>query len=259
MHLAVHDHREQSPPARSVAGPACAISPKRGSHHSSNVPVAPISSFYRKQPRGFTMRRSFSLVIAGLLVAGCSGVGPRFTPINIPSLTFPSIPPFVLPSGLPTIPPISLPSAVPGAGRPVARAAQVGDCIGAGGTLIAVPCDSPEARYRLVTKAATELGCHTSESIVTTGFPPIYCVDYVPGFTPAIERDVAVDDCIALSGIVIVNSLHVVPCSDPSATHRVLAIVFGPDPISQCPEGTDNSVEFDRFSGTGRTLCLENV
>ena len=59
------------------------------------------------------MRRSLSLVIAGLLIAGCSSAAPGFTVppgFTIPPFTIPSIPSFELPSGLPTIPPIVLPT-----------------------------------------------------------------------------------------------------------------------------------------------------
>lgn len=61
------------------------------------------------------MRRSLSLLIAGLLVAGCSAVSPGFTLPPIPSFNIPTIPPFALPSGLPTIPPFELPSSNPNA------------------------------------------------------------------------------------------------------------------------------------------------
>lgn len=72
------------------------------------------------------MRATLSLLAAALLVVGCASIGPGFT---IPPITFPSFPPFVLPSGL-------LPSGgVTGAPCTLVTAEEVGSIMGSAVTL----------------------------------------------------------------------------------------------------------------------------
>ena len=85
-------------------------------------------------------RGSLSLLLAGLLVAACSSIGPGTTippipPINIPSFSIPTFPPIVLPPGV-SIPPIVFPSADPSGGLcRLVSTAEMAAAIGGGATI----------------------------------------------------------------------------------------------------------------------------
>jgi hypothetical protein len=163
-------------------------------------------------------------------------------------------------------------SSVPPSASPSPTAASddrpsAGDCvetdqpIGALTTLTvfrAAPCSSPQARYRVLSVLPTGLGCPADTEFQVDRPGKRYCL---AGMTAAesspsasIATDVAVDDCVHLEGQVTITMFAKVPCSDASATHRVLATFDSIVP--ECPAGTDQRVTITQPLSAGGAMVV---
>jgi hypothetical protein len=189
-------------------------------------------------------------LVLGLLLVACGGSGPA--PATPPATAAPtSVAPIV--------------SASPDAGPSTGDCVETDQEIGALTTLQVfrtAPCLSPLARYRVLAVLPVGLTCPDASEFRVEWAGRLFCLASLASAEPSqqIDVDVVAGDCVQLAGEIEITAFVRVDCTDPSATHRVLATFDSIVP--DCPAGTDQRITITLPLGTGGgnlVACLAAV
>ncbi len=139
-----------------------------------------------------------------------------------------------------------------------------GGCVHTDGTpvgvvkdLWGVDCSDPDASYRVVGIVFTGLDCPQTAEYEVTRLAQTYCLstDLTGLETPALDLSAEAGDCVHLDGVVLVDSMHKVPCDDATANYLVVAVRDAG--AFSCPDETDTTVDVPMSFGLRRTYCLQ--